>query len=49
MSNGNNRYYYTQLIGNPRKRPTLIGASEFSGIAMIDADPYFPLDNGNQW
>ncbi|KIM76034.1 glycoside hydrolase family 55 protein [Piloderma croceum F 1598] len=40
-------YYYTQIIGDAKKPPTLLASSKFSGIAVIDADPY--LSNGAQW
>ncbi|KAK7023969.1 glycoside hydrolase family 55 protein [Favolaschia claudopus] len=33
-------YYYTQIIGDPKDRPVLLAAPTFSGIAVIDADPY---------
>ncbi|EPQ58386.1 beta-1,3-glucanase [Gloeophyllum trabeum ATCC 11539] len=42
-------YYYTQLIGDARSPPTLLASSGFSGIAVIDADPYIPGGNGAQW
>ncbi|KAJ3543670.1 hypothetical protein NM688_g5834 [Phlebia brevispora] len=37
--------YQTQLIGDARVPPTLLAASSFSGIALIDADPYL----GDNW
>ncbi|CAL1705010.1 unnamed protein product [Somion occarium] len=42
-------YYYTQMIGDARNPPTLLAAPNFSGIAVIDADPYIPGGNGEQW
>ncbi|KAK2461103.1 hypothetical protein APHAL10511_006882 [Amanita phalloides] len=42
-------YYYTQLIGDARNPPTLLASPSFSGIAVIDADPYIPGGNGAQW
>lgn len=30
----------TQLIGNPNAMPTLKAAARFSGLALVDADPY---------
>ncbi|KAF8634678.1 hypothetical protein AX15_000779 [Amanita polypyramis BW_CC] len=42
-------YYYTQLIGDARNPPTLLAASSFNGIAVIDADPYIPGGGGAQW
>lgn len=41
------QYYYTQLIGDAINPPTLKAASAFSGIAVIDSDPY--LAGGAQW
>ncbi|KZF24126.1 glycoside hydrolase family 55 protein [Xylona heveae TC161] len=41
------QYYYTQFIGDALNIPTIKAAATFSGIAVIDADPY---DNtGNNW
>jgi hypothetical protein len=33
-------YYYTQLIGDAENVPTLKASADFSGMAVIDADPY---------
>ncbi|KAI0082779.1 exo-beta-1,3-glucanase [Panus rudis PR-1116 ss-1] len=44
-----NTYYYTQLVGDARKPPTLLAAPNFSGMAVIDADPYIPNGGGAQW
>ncbi|KZS93669.1 pectin lyase-like protein [Sistotremastrum niveocremeum HHB9708] len=33
-------YYYTALVGDGRKLPTLLASAGFNGIAVIDADPY---------
>ncbi|GLB43041.1 putative glycoside hydrolase family 55 protein [Lyophyllum shimeji] len=41
--------YYTQLIGDARKPPTLLAASNFAGMAVIDADPYIPGGGGAQY
>ncbi|KAE9406729.1 exo-beta-1,3-glucanase [Gymnopus androsaceus JB14] len=35
-------YYYSQLIGDARKPPTLLASPSFVGMAVIDADPYLP-------
>lgn len=32
--------YYTELVGDAKVLPTLKAAAGFSGIAVIDADPY---------
>ncbi|KAH9901618.1 exo-beta-1,3-glucanase [Cubamyces lactineus] len=42
-------YYYTQLIGDARNPPTLLADASFTGMAVIDADPYIPNGNGAQW
>ncbi|KAK7023972.1 pectate lyase superfamily protein-domain-containing protein [Favolaschia claudopus] len=42
-------YYYTQLIGDAKRPPTLLATSSFSDIAVIDVDPYIPGGNGAQW
>ncbi|KAF3929479.1 hypothetical protein ABW19_dt0200131 [Dactylella cylindrospora] len=41
--------YYSQFIGNPNDRPVIKGAPNFSGIALIDADPYIPDGEGRGW
>ena len=33
-------YYYTQLIGNPNCLPTIVGSYNFTGLGLIDGDPY---------
>ncbi|ORX52811.1 pectin lyase-like protein [Hesseltinella vesiculosa] len=42
-------YYYTQLVGNALNPPTLIAASNFQGMAMIDTDPYLNDGSEGQW
>ncbi|KAF9002426.1 glucan 1,3-beta-glucosidase [Cyathus striatus] len=42
-------FYYTQLIGDARKPPTLLAAANFAGMAVIDADPYIPGGGGAQY
>ncbi|KAL5490259.1 hypothetical protein ACEPAI_5092 [Sanghuangporus weigelae] len=42
-------WYYTQLIGDARRPPTITAAANFVGIAVIDADPYIDGGNGAQW
>ncbi|KAI1790568.1 exo-beta-1,3-glucanase [Ganoderma leucocontextum] len=42
-------YYYTVLIGDARKPPKLLAAPGFSGLAVIDVDPYIPGGGGAQW
>ncbi|CEJ82034.1 hypothetical protein VHEMI02126 [[Torrubiella] hemipterigena] len=40
-------HYYTQLVGDAANVPTLKASSDFTGIAVIDVNPY---DNtGNNW
>lgn len=33
-------YYMTQMIGNPNSMPVLKATASFSGLGLIDADPY---------
>ncbi|PVG03211.1 putative glucan 1,3-beta-glucosidase [Serendipita vermifera] len=40
-------FYYTALVGNPKNRPTITAAASFTGMAVIDADPY--IANGQYW
>ncbi|KAJ6514576.1 exo-beta-1,3-glucanase [Mycena vulgaris] len=42
-------YYYTQLIGDARRPPTLLAAASFTDLAVIDADPYIPGGGGAQY
>ncbi|KAH8658833.1 pectate lyase superfamily protein-domain-containing protein [Tricladium varicosporioides] len=39
--------YYTQLVGDAVTLPTIKGAAGFTGIALIDSDPYG--DDGQNW
>lgn len=41
------QYYYTQLVGDAVNPPTLKATAAFSGMAVIDADPY--EDDGSNW
>lgn len=41
------QYYYTQLVGDALTLPTIKAAAGFTGMAVIDADPYD--DSGNNW
>ncbi|KAI4868890.1 glycoside hydrolase family 55 protein [Hypoxylon rubiginosum] len=43
------QYYFTQFVGDANARPTLRGSANFTGIAMIDCDPYIPGGNGANW
>ncbi|RHZ63561.1 hypothetical protein CDV55_106217 [Aspergillus turcosus] len=43
------QYYYTQFVGDPNDRPTIKGSANFTGIALIDTDPYIPGGNGDEW
>ncbi|KAJ3485541.1 hypothetical protein NLG97_g6789 [Lecanicillium saksenae] len=43
------QYYHTQFVGNPNNKPTLKGAANFSGIAIVDNDVYIPGGNGAEW
>ncbi|KAF8595384.1 exo-beta-1,3-glucanase [Ceratobasidium sp. AG-I] len=42
-------YYYTSMVGDAKNPPTLLASASFSGIAVIDADPYIPGGGGAQW
>ncbi|KAG6854164.1 hypothetical protein C0991_009816 [Blastosporella zonata] len=42
-------YYYTQLIGDAKNPPTLLASASFTGMAVIDADPYIPGGGGAQY
>ncbi|QRV88543.1 exo-beta-1,3-glucanase [Ceratobasidium sp. AG-Ba] len=42
-------YYYTSMVGDAKNPPILLAAASFSGIAVIDADPYIPGGGGAQW
>ncbi|KAG6888038.1 hypothetical protein C0995_010954 [Termitomyces sp. Mi166 len=41
--------YLTQLVGDAKTPPTLLASSNFEGMAVIDADPYIPNGNGQQY
>lgn len=41
------QYYYTQLVGDATNPPTIKADAAFSGMAVIDADPY--EDDGTSW
>ncbi|KAI0820033.1 exo-beta-1,3-glucanase [Trametes gibbosa] len=40
-------YYYTQLIGDAKHMPTLVASANFQGIAVIDADPGWYVNQNN--
>ncbi|KAG2075935.1 glycoside hydrolase family 55 protein [Suillus decipiens] len=39
-------YYYTVMVGDARTPPTLLASANFTGLAVIDADPY---TNNTNW
>jgi len=41
------QYYYTQMVGDALDIPVLKASSDFTGMAVIDADPY--TDDGQNW
>ncbi|KAI9159157.1 Glucan 1,3-beta-glucosidase [Paramyrothecium foliicola] len=43
------QYYFTQFIGDANDRPTIIGSEDFTGIALVDCDPYIPEGDGANW
>ncbi|QRV92157.1 exo-beta-1,3-glucanase [Ceratobasidium sp. AG-Ba] len=42
-------FYYTSMVGDAKNPPTLLASAGFSGIAVIDADPYIPGGGGAQY
>jgi hypothetical protein len=34
------QYYFTQLVGDANDLPTIVASPSFSGIAVIDSNPY---------
>lgn len=40
-------WYFSQLIGNANDPPTLIAAPSFTGMGLLDSDPY--VAGGGQW
>ncbi|KAH7419223.1 putative glucan 1,3-beta-glucosidase precursor [Cadophora sp. MPI-SDFR-AT-0126] len=43
------QYYFTQFVGDVNARPTIRGSANFTGMALIDCDPYIPGGNGANW
>ncbi|KAF2434278.1 pectin lyase-like protein [Tothia fuscella] len=43
------QYYFTQFVGDPVRRPTIMGRKGFKGIALIDTDVYIDGGNGAEW
>lgn len=41
------QYYYTQMVGDALNLPVIKGMADFSGMALIDADPY--TNRGKSW
>ncbi|KDQ16283.1 glycoside hydrolase family 55 protein [Botryobasidium botryosum FD-172 SS1] len=37
-------FYYTNIVGDAKRPPTLLASSNFNGMAVIDADPYLGGD-----
>ncbi|KAH9942506.1 beta-1,3-glucanase [Epithele typhae] len=40
-------YYYTQLIGDAKNLPTIAATANFAGIAIIDSDPGWYVNQNN--
>ncbi|KAL4880128.1 pectate lyase superfamily protein-domain-containing protein [Aspergillus karnatakaensis] len=40
-------YYYTQMVGDAIDLPVLKASADFTGMAVVDADPY--TDDGSNW
>ncbi|KAJ6782792.1 hypothetical protein PWT90_04149 [Aphanocladium album] len=43
------QYYHTQFVGDPNNKATIQGATNFSGIALVDNDFYIPGKSGAEW
>ncbi|KAI9370088.1 pectate lyase superfamily protein-domain-containing protein [Aspergillus egyptiacus] len=41
------QYYYTQMVGDAIDLPVLKASADFTGMAVVDADPY--TDDGSNW
>ncbi|KAI9705199.1 MAG: hypothetical protein M1820_005346 [Bogoriella megaspora] len=41
------QYYFTQMIGDPTNPPTIKADASFTGMAVVDSDPY--EDSGANW
>lgn len=41
------QYYYTQMVGDANNLPVLKASADFTGMAVVDADPY--EDDGSNW
>jgi glucan 1,3-beta-glucosidase len=41
-------YYYTQFVGDALNRPVIAASADFTGMAVLDADPYNST-GGNWW
>ena len=41
--------YYTQFVGDAVKLPTIKATAGFSGMAVIDANPYYPNTDAVNW
>jgi glucan 1,3-beta-glucosidase len=42
------QYYFTQMVGDALNPPTLKASASFTGMAVIDADPYEYVNGGAQ-
>ncbi|KAK0732416.1 pectate lyase superfamily protein-domain-containing protein, partial [Apiosordaria backusii] len=42
------QYYFTQFVGDPNDRPVIKGCDTFTGIALMDVNPYIP-GSGINW
>ncbi|KAI9150678.1 Glucan 1,3-beta-glucosidase [Paramyrothecium foliicola] len=43
------QYFHTQFVGNPKNKAVIKGHQNFTGIALVDANPYIPQGNGRTW
>lgn len=42
------QYYFTQFVGDPNNRPIIKGCETFTGIALMNVNPYIP-GSGINW
>ncbi|KAK4646916.1 uncharacterized protein QC761_0029100 [Podospora bellae-mahoneyi] len=42
------QYYFTQFVGDPNNRPIIKGCETFTGMVLMDVNPYIP-GSGINW
>ena len=48
VSDAIDAYFYTQIIGDAKRPPTLLASKDFKGYAVIDADPSKVVKNASE-